>query len=169
MAPRAPPRKRALTPVPPFSPAFNTPQISQVIQNNSFQAAFPSFNYEDIGLTLKATPTVNRDSEVSLNLEMQFRSLTGASSNGVPVISNREYKGRITLMDGEPAVVASSVSKTDQRSLTGIPGLGGIPGLNQIMTSNSKEDDEDELLLLITPHVVSSGLQNQSSEVWMSK
>jgi len=35
---------------------FNSPAISQVIQNNSFQAAFPSFNYEDIGLSMKASP-----------------------------------------------------------------------------------------------------------------
>ena len=97
---------------------------------------------------------MNGNSDVSLDLELQFRALQSQSFNGVPVISNREYKGSISLKDGEPAVVAGAVSRTEQRSLNGIPGLGSVPGLNQVMTSNSKENDEDELLILITPRVV---------------
>ncbi len=151
-----------------FAPIFNSPAISRVLQNNTFQAAFPSFNYEDIGLTLKAKPLVNRNSDVSLQLELQFRSLQGQSLNGVPVISNREYKGSITLMDAEPAVVAGSVSRTEQRSLSGIPGLGAVPGLNKAMVSNTKEVDEDELLVVITPRVISQRDQN-AAEVWMAK
>jgi general secretion pathway protein D len=151
-----------------FAPIFNTPAISAVIQNNSFQAAFPSFNYEDIGLTVKAKPMVNGNSDVSLQLEIQLRALKGQSINGVPVISNREYKGSITLMDGAPAVVAGAVSRSEQRSLNGIPGLGGVPGLNHIITSNSKQLDEDELLVVITPRVVSRQL-SENAEVWLRK
>jgi general secretion pathway protein D len=152
-----------------FAPIFNTPAISKVIQNNTFQAAFPSFNYEDIGLIMKAKPVVNGSSDVNLALEIQFRSLQGQSINGIPVISNREYKGSITLMDGEPAVVAGSVSRTEQRSLGGIPGLGAVPGLNRVMVTNSKEEDDDELLVVITPHVISRDTRAESSEIWMTK
>jgi hypothetical protein len=61
-----------------FAPVFNTPAISSVIQNNRFQA-FPSFNYEDIGLSVrKAKPRVNGSSDVSLDLEIQFRALSGS-------------------------------------------------------------------------------------------
>ena len=151
-----------------FSPAFNTPAIASVIQNNSFQSPFPSFNYEDVGLSIKAKPLVNGNSDVSLDLELQFRALQSQSFNGVPVISNREYKGSIALKDGEPAVVAGAVTSTEQRSLNGIPGLGSVPGLNKVMTSNSKESDEDELLIVITPRVVSHE-QKQNAEVWMQK
>lgn len=151
-----------------FSPAFNTPAISSVIQNNSFQSPFPSFNYEDVGLSIKAKPLVNGNSDVSLSLEVQFRALGTQSFNGIPVISNREYKGSITLRDGEPAVVAGSVSSTEQRSMNGIPGLGSVPGLNHVMTTNSKESDEDELLIMITPRVVNRE-PAQNAEVWMQK
>ena len=151
-----------------FAPVFNTPAIASVIQNNSFQSPFPSFNYVDVGLSIKAKPLVNGNSDVSLDLELQFRALQSQSFNGVPVISNREYKGSIVLMDGEPAVVAGAVTHNEQRSLNGIPGLGALPGLNQVMTSNSKENDEDELLIVITPRVVSRE-QKQNAEVWMQK
>ena len=87
-------------------------------------------------------------------LDLQLRTLLGQSLNGIPVISNREFQGSLTLEDGQPAVVAGEVDHTEQRSMNGIPGLGAIPGLNQIMTSNNKEDTEDELLIVITPRVI---------------
>jgi general secretion pathway protein D len=151
-----------------FAPVFNTPAIASVIQNNSFQTPVPSFTYEDIGLSIKAKPVVSGNSDVSMDLEFQFRTLTGQSLNGVPVISNREYKGSIVLMNGEPAVVAGAVTHSEQLSLSGIPGLGQVPGLNQVTATNSKENDEDELLIVITPRVVSQE-QNQNAEVWMQK
>lgn len=151
-----------------FAPIFNTAAISQVIQNNSFQAAFPSFNYEDLGLTIKAKPTISATNNVGLQLQLQLRALAGQSFNGVPVIGNREYNASISLADGEPAVVAGEVTRTEALAMSGIPGLGFVPGLNRITTENSKEIDEDELLVVITPHITSRSM-NQSSEVYLPK
>ena len=151
-----------------FAPVFNTPAIASVLQNGSFQAPFPSFTYEDLGLTFKAKPTIYANSDVGLAFEMNFRTLAGQSINGVPVIANREYKGSITLVDGEPAVVAGSISQSEQLSLNGIPGLGAIPGINKVMVSNSKMDETDELLVVITPHVVDL-TPGQRTEVWLPK
>jgi len=150
-----------------FAPIFNSSSISRVIQNNSFQAAFPSFNYEDLGLTIKAKPAIS-ESEVRLELEINLKSLAGQSINGVPVIGNREYKGSIALLDGEPAVVAGEVTHNETRALSGIPGLGSIPGFNKIATTNSKQIEDDELLVVITPHIVNRGT-GQATEVYLSK
>ncbi len=151
-----------------FAPIFNTAAISQVIQNNSFQAAFPSFNYEDLGLTIKAKPTITATNNVSLQLQLQLRALAGQSFNGVPVIGNREYNASITLANGEPAVVAGEVTRTEALAMSGVPGLGFIPVFNKITTENSKQIDEDELLVVITPHIVSRSM-NESSEVYLPK
>ena len=152
-----------------FAPIFNTPAIAQTIQNNTFQTPFPSFNYEDIGLTVKAKPAISANNDVSLQLEMQIRALGTQSMNGVPVISNREYKGGITLLNGEPGVIAGTISRTEIRSLAGIPGLGQVPGLNQVMSSNMKEDDDDELLIVITPHVISSPEHPRDARIWIGR
>jgi type II secretory pathway component GspD/PulD (secretin) len=151
-----------------FAPIFNTPAISQVIQNNTFQAAFPSINYEDLGLTIKAKPTISPSNDVSLQLEINLRALSGPSLNGVPVIGNREYKGNITLMDGEPAIVAGQVTHSETLAMSGIPGMGFVPGVNKITTSNSKQIEEDELLLVITPHITTRSM-GQNSEVYLAK
>ncbi len=148
-----------------FSPIFNTAAISKVLQNNSYQAPFPSFSYEDLGLDLKAKPTVNRNSDVSLDLEMQIRSLVGQSINGVPIIANREFKGSITLQDGQPAVVAGALSRTDQNSINGVPVLGIIP----VIDNGSKEVDDDELLMVITPHVIQGRTQDEGGAIWLKE
>ena len=151
-----------------YSPIYNSPQIAQVLGNQTYVPPIPSVSYEDLGLNLKAKPIVHGDGSVSLNLELQVRSLTGQSSNGVPVISNREYKGSVNLTDGEPAFVASEISDNDVRSMSGIPGLGFVPGLNMAMVSNTWQEDYDELMIAITPHVVSN-YDRKATEFWLSR
>jgi hypothetical protein len=150
-----------------FAPIFNSSAIAQVIGNQTFVPAFPSVSYEDLGLTVKAKPQIHSTGDVSLDLEMSIRSLGATSLNGVPIINNREYKGSITLANGEPAVVAGSLTRNDTFSMNGIPGFGSVPGLNRIMTSNSQQHDDDELLLVVTPHVEAAPNSSQSA-VWMT-
>jgi general secretion pathway protein D len=137
-----------------YAPVFNSPAISQVLGNQSYVPPFPSVSYEDLGLNVKARPTVHGDGTISLVIELQVRSLTGQSANGVPVISNREYKGSINLKEGEPAVVAGEISSSDTLSMSGIPGLF-LPVLNNAMLDNNKQVETDELMIVMTPHVVS--------------
>ena len=151
-----------------YAPIYNSPAISAVLGNQSYQAPFPAVSYEDLGLTMKAKPTVHGDGSVSLQLELQVRSLTGQSNDGVPIISNREYKGSINLKDGEPAVVAGEVSRTDTRSMSGIPGLGFLPILNQAMVNNSKQENTDELMIVLTPHVLAN-INPITPEIWLTE
>jgi general secretion pathway protein D len=150
-----------------YAPIYNSAAISAVLGNQTYVPPFPSVSYEDLGLNMKAKPTVHGDGSVSLELDMQVRSLTGQSNNGVPVISNREYKGSINLKDGEPAVVAGEISKTDTLSMSGIPGLGFLPVLNQAMVNNSKHEETDELMIILTPHVLAN-FNRTSPEIWLS-
>jgi general secretion pathway protein D len=151
-----------------YAPIYNSPQISQVLGNLSYVPPFPSISYEDLGLNVKVKPTVHGDGTIAMEIDLQVRSLTGQSNNGVPIISNREYKGFINLKDGEPAFIAGQVSDNDQRSMSGIPGLGAIPGVNQVMVSNTKEEDYDELMIAITPHVLAN-FDRLGPTIWLSE
>jgi general secretion pathway protein D len=151
-----------------FAPIFNTSAISQAIGNGSYVAPIPSFTYEDIGLNLKVKPAVHGDSDVSMNIEIKVRSLTGASTNGVPVIGNREYTGSINVKNDQAAVVAGEISSTEQRSLSGIPGIGQFPVLSRAAAANTNEKDESEMLIIVTPHIISMAEGQNSSEIWMT-
>jgi general secretion pathway protein D len=150
-----------------YAPISNSSAISAVLGNQSYVAPFPSVSYEDLGLSVKAKPTIQRDGDVSLTLDLEVRSLTGQSANGVPVLSNQEYHGSIRLRDGEPAVIAGEISTSDIKAMTGIPGLGAIPLLNQAMVNNSLTKEDDELLIILTPHVVANHSRD-TEEIWVS-
>jgi Flp pilus assembly secretin CpaC len=152
-----------------FAPVFNNPAISQAIGNQSFTAPVPSVNYEDIGLTLKAKPLVHNNSDVALELEVQFRTLGSTNANGIPTIFNREYKGGILLKEGEPAVVAGMITKSDQKSLAGLPGSSYLPVLGPLTSQTSKQEEDDELLILITPYVIRATERAAAPEIWIGK
>ena len=152
-----------------FAPIYNNSAIAQVVGNQSYAAPFPSVNYEDIGLTLKAKPLIHNNLDVALELEIQFRTLGALSSNGIPIISNREYKAGILVKEGEPAVVAGMITQSDQRSLSGLPLFSKIPGLGVLTSQTTKQEEDDELLILITPYVVRSPERTEAPEIWMSR
>jgi general secretion pathway protein D len=146
-----------------FAPLASSPAINRVLQNQSFQAPFPSFNYEDLGLTLKATPQVHGIKDVTMQVEMQIRGLGAQSFNGVPVITNREYKGTVSLLNGETAVLAGSVSESEQRSLRGVPGLVKVPVIRDLTSATTKSVDASEILVTITPSIIRSSLHDPST------
>jgi general secretion pathway protein D len=150
-----------------FAPIFNSAAISQAIGNNSFIAPVPSFSYEDIGVTLKVKPAVHGDSDVSLTVDLKVRSLTGTSVNGVPIIGNREYTGSINVKNEQSTVMAGYITTTEQRSMSGIPGIGQVPLLTRVVNSNTTEKDEDEMVIVVTPHIISMA-EGQDSEIWVT-
>ena len=143
-----------------FSPIFNNAAISQVLGNQSFRAPFPSFSYEDLGLTLKATPTIHGSQYVSLKLEFQLRGLGATQLNGVPVITNREYSGIISVPLGETAVLTGMVTRQEQLSLQGLPGISQLPIFGAATSIRNKQTDDAELLITIRPHLVRDSLHN---------
>ena len=151
-----------------FAPVFNTPAIAQVIGNSSFQAPFPSFNYEDIGLDVKAKPSIHTNGDVSLDLDLSIKALAGTSLNGVPVLSNRAYKGQITVHDGQAAVVAGFITLSEQGTRAGIPAFGQIPFLQKATSANERNDTQNELLVVVTPHIVKNSERDSAAEIWLS-
>jgi general secretion pathway protein D len=137
-----------------FAPIYNSSAISKVIGNQSYIAPFPSFNFEDLGLNLKATPIIHADRDVTLKLELNIRSLGAQTVNGIPIINNREYSGSITLKNGESSVITGLISSADSRSISGLPFLARVPALTYAASGHTKNDMEDDLLVVITPHIL---------------
>jgi tetratricopeptide (TPR) repeat protein len=137
-----------------FAPIYNSSAISKVIGNQSYIAPFPSFNFEDLGLNLKATPIIHADRDVTLKLELNIRSLGAQTVNGIPIINNREYSGSITLKNGESSVITGLISLADSRSISGLPFLARVPALTYAASGHTKNDMEDDLLVVITPHIL---------------
>jgi general secretion pathway protein D len=95
--------------------------------------------------------------------------LGSTNTNGIPDILNREYKGQILLKEGEQAAVAGMITVSDQKSLSGLPAFSTIPGLGLLTSQSSKQEEDDELLILITPYVVRGPERTEAPEIWIAK
>lgn len=113
----------------------------------------PQVQYQDLGLTLKTTANVMRNSDVALTVDLQLTALSGSSIDGNPVLNNRSYSGVVTIKEGSAVVVASELDKSESRDISGTPGLSEIPGMNNI-TDKNVQRNYATLLVIITPHVV---------------
>ncbi len=113
----------------------------------------PQVEYQDLGLTLKATPKVMRNDDVALTLDLKIDALAGSSINGNPILNNRAWSGVVTVRKGEAAVVVSELDKSESRAISGMPGISEVPGLNDL-TGNDNQKNSASLLIVITPHVV---------------
>jgi general secretion pathway protein D len=72
-----------------------------------------------------------------------------------PVIGRRLIDlGMIQLRDGESNVLGGIIENSDVRSLSGIPGLSSIPGLKWLFSTTHTEHTSDEVLIVMTPHIV---------------
>ena len=114
----------------------------------------PQIQYEDLGLTLKATPNVQRSDRVTMHLDMKIEALTGAALDNIPVLASRQFVSDITVADGETALMTSTLTRSETRAVSGVPGLGELPGFRDIAADQSTERDTGELVLLVTPHIV---------------
>ncbi|MCX6637418.1 MAG: type II and III secretion system protein, partial [Acidobacteria bacterium] len=114
----------------------------------------PTFTFEDLGLVLKITPKIHGDGEVSLEVEGEFKVLTGKAQNGIPIVANRKFNSKVRLGDGEWAVVTGLMSSTESRSLAGIAGLSGVPILGPLMSQHGRDKSNSSTLLVIKPRVI---------------
>jgi Flp pilus assembly secretin CpaC len=143
----------SLPSIPGLTGAGTSSSLSSLLASYSGAANIPQVEYQDLGLTLNATPKVLRNGDVALTLDMKIDALSGGSINGNPILNNRAYSGVVTLKEGEAAAVVSQLDKSQSRAVSGTPGISEIPGMNNL-TGKDNQKDYSTLLIVITPHVV---------------
>ena len=120
----------------------------------SYENPIPQIQFEDLGITLKATPTVQKSGYITLHVDLKIEALAGGVYRQHPYPRDRQFVSDITVTDGETALLASSLSKSESAAVSGLPGLGELPGFQTATADTTKEVDTSEMVLLITPHVV---------------
>lgn len=113
----------------------------------------PQVQYQDLGLSLRATPTVQRTGKIALKLEYKLTALTGTSLNGLPVLSNTDYTAEVVVDAGSSALLVSNLSKQQTRAVSGIPGLSDLPGF-QSTTNDNSQVNSSSLVIVITPRLI---------------
>jgi Flp pilus assembly secretin CpaC len=121
----------------------------------SLQTPYPGSEYIDLGIKVKATPSVHEDKEVTLQLEFEIRALAGSDVNGIPIITNRTVSQTVRLKEGEPSIVAGLLDNEETNSLSGIPGLANLPAAGYVFGQRNSSLTDNELLIVVTPRRMS--------------
>jgi len=116
-------------------------------------ATIPEIQYEDLGLTLKATPTVQKSGAIKMHIDLKIEALTGGSLDNIPLLNSQQYTSDVTVDDGDTAMMASSLNKSEAGAISGISGLGELPGFQTALSDTTANTTASSLILLITPHI----------------
>jgi general secretion pathway protein D len=114
----------------------------------------PQIQFEDLGLTLKITPHLHVGGEISLEVDSEFKVLTGESNNDIPVIATRKYTGTVRLKQGQWAVASGLITENTSLSRAGLAGLSRIPVLGAALSRSGRDRRVGQTLLVIRPRVI---------------
>jgi hypothetical protein len=141
-------------------PGITSAGLSSVLSGLGISASslssaqpIPQVQYQDLGLTLKVTPRIERNDDVVLKLDLKIQALQGTSLNGLPVLTNRSYTADIHLRGGASALVVGDLTRQESNAVSGTPGLTELPGFSAL-SSTTKEFDVSNLAILVTPHIL---------------
>lgn len=121
-----------------------------------------SVQFKDAVLELKVTPTITADNRVYLAINVKKDALAQFvdTPNGkVPQIDTREINTSVLVDNGQTVVLGGIYEITKQNTITKVPGLGDIPGLGALFRKTSRQNDKAELLIFVTPRILSESLR----------
>lgn len=146
-----------------------------VITSTASASGFVSENvsYLDVGLKLDVEPTVSPDDEVSIKLALEVSSVAReVRTTGGSVayqIGTRNATTTLRLRDGETQLLGGLISNEDRSSSNRVPGLGDLPLLGRLFSSQKDDYQRTELVLAITPRIVRPAARADISqaELWV--
>ncbi len=109
--------------------------------------------FVNVGVNLNVTPTIGTDGEITTDLETDYSQVAGTIAQ-FPIIATRKATSTLRVRDGETIVIAGLFSDVDSETLTKVPFLGDIPFLGEVFRNRQKQRSKDEVVFLITPHLV---------------
>jgi hypothetical protein len=115
------------------------------------QTPYPGSEFIDLGVKVKATPTLHQNHEVTLQLEFEIRALSGNNINGIPIISNRTLSQVVRVKDDETTLIGGLLDKNETRAIAGLPGLANIPDAGYAFGTRNDLDQDTEFMILVTP------------------
>ena len=115
------------------------------------QTPYPGAEYVDLGVKVKATPTLHANHQVTLQLEFEIRALAGMSINGIPVLSNRTLSQVVRVKDDETTLIGGLLDAEETRAIAGLPGLANIPDAGYAFGTHNDSLQDTEFMILVTP------------------
>jgi type IV pilus assembly protein PilQ len=116
----------------------------------------PQIQTKEIGITLKVTPRVTANRQLNLIVEATQEQLVVITSAG-PNTNRRNSKNEVLVADGETVVIGGLTQTQITKKRTGIPILSSLPLIGRLFSETDTVEQKQDLLILITPHILDDG------------
>ena len=117
------------------------------------------FSYIDVGVNIEMQPTIHYDGDVSMKLHITVSNIASYENLGgleEPVISNQEIQQNIRMKEGTANLLGGILQHSELKTVGGTPGLGEIPLLKYLFSSQQNETVNNEIVFVLIPHLVRS-------------
>ena len=117
------------------------------------------FTFLDVGVNVLITPKILGPDEVHLHVEIdisnvrEFLDLGGVKE---PDVAQTKIINDVRLKQGEVNLMGGLMQIQETKGVTGVPGLGNIPIIRRLFTSETTKKDSQELVIALIPHIVRS-------------
>lgn len=130
-----------------------------VVQSSTGSATSISIQYQPFGVSLNFTPVVMSKNKISLTVAPEVSTLdfsTPIQVSGVsyPILNTRKASAVVELGSGETFMLAGLLKNDNSNSITKLPGVGDLPVLGALFRSQSFQNNQTELVILVTPYIV---------------
>lgn len=143
----------------------STGQKAEFLAGGEFPIVVPQDNnfatvvFKEFGVSLEFTPTILDNNRISLHVlpEVSQLSTNGAVEvNGfvIPALTTRRAETRVELASGQSFAIAGLLQETVDNDVRKLPGLGNVPVLGKLFSSERYTRGESELVIVVTPYLV---------------
>ena len=119
-------------------------------------ATYSSFEYKDVGITLKITPQISHDRLVRLYIYQEVTKLDEQSTTSPdrPTTLKRTIDTTVIVKDTNTVVIGGLIDDSFSETIFQVPCLGDIPLLGYLFKTRSQGSNKTNLFVFITPHVI---------------
>ncbi|MFK7607339.1 MULTISPECIES: type II secretion system secretin GspD [unclassified Pseudomonas] len=140
----------------------NIPISQTTVNTNVSDTTLSSVEYVQTGVILDVLPRINPGGLVYMDIKQQVsdaNTSTALDNNGNPRISTRSVSTQVAVQSGQTVLLGGLIKQDNSDTASTVPYLGRIPGLRWLFGTTSKSKKRTELIVLITPRVVTSNSQ----------
>ncbi|HUG25518.1 type IV pilus secretin PilQ [Piscinibacter sp.] len=113
-----------------------------------------ALQFRKANLRLEVTPQITPEGNVILDVDVNKDSVGRATAAGF-AIDTKHVKTQVLVENGGTVVIGGIFEQTDREDITKVPFLGDVPYLGNLFKNKTKTSNKTELLIFITPKVVS--------------
>lgn len=129
---------------------------------NATSSGATAVQFKKAVLSLNVTPQITPDNRVIMDLAVTNDSQgsnVNVGTGSAPAIDTRKVTTQVLVDNGQTVVLGGIYEQTSNDSVTKVPLLGDVPLLGALFRTKSKVQNKTELLIFITPKILSEGLK----------